>query len=146
MKRFICFAAVVALLGGLAILPLVNNADAQSNVQLRPFTNMYYVHKVTVAGADIDVLATPDADLKGFHVKAWSDTTAGDTINLVVYHTNSTDSTALLFYPAAINWDDNDPTVWEFDFPNVRVDGFRVDIDPSGSKTSYVNLIIYGWY
>jgi hypothetical protein len=82
----------------------------------------------------------------GFTVLCWSDTLAGDTVNLVIYHNDGADSTALLFYPHSVNWADDDPTIIEFNFPNVRTDGFRIDIDPSGAVTAPLNLIIYGWY
>jgi hypothetical protein len=118
-----------------------DDAVAQSRVKIKPFTNMYYVHKETAAGADIDVLATPAADLMGFKVLVWSDTTAGDTVNLVIYHNDGADSTALLFYPKG-----DVSTIYEFDFSNCRTDGFRVDMDPTGAVTAPLNLIIYGWY
>ena len=147
MKRLLSFAVILTLLGGLAIFTVpTDDAEAQSRVKIKPFTNGYYVHHETAAGADIDQLATPSADLMGFTILAWSDTLAGDTINVVFYTNSGTDSTALLFYPHSINWADDDPTVWEFNFPNVRTDGFRVDMDPSGAVTAPLNLVIYGWY
>lgn len=145
MKRLLSFAVILTLLGGLAIFTApTEDAEAQSRVKMKPFTNLYFVQKTTAAGADIDVLATPSSDLMGFGVLAWSDTTAGDTINLVIYHNEGADSTALLFYPVGIA--DDQPMMYEFNFPNSRVDGFRIDIDPTGAVTAPLNLIIYGWY
>jgi hypothetical protein len=139
MKRIVVFAGVLALLAGMVLVPyLTDDAQAQSRVKIRPFLTPWCTTSLTVAGADVNVLATPSSSLRGFSVACFGDTTIGDTAVVTIYH-ESGDSTALTMYPTETG-------AITIPFPNVRVTGFRIDIDPAGVLTADAGVTICGWY
>ena len=141
MKRFICFAALVALLGGMALYPVVDDAEAQSRVKIKPFTTLYTAYKAY--GADGNMLFTPSSSLRGFNVVMSSDTvwtTTPDLCTLTVY-LESGDSTRMVGSAWALN-----PI--EVNGPNVRVTGFRfgTDVTRGDATFAYSRVYITGWY
>jgi hypothetical protein len=141
MKRIVAFAGLLALLGGLVLVPcLTDDAQAQSRIKIRPFTTPY---AATVrATAATNVLATPSSSVRGFIVTTLADSALGAvTVVVTIYH-ESGDSTALTIYPAEIAVGGGP---LQIPFPNVRVTGFRVAVT-NGTVTAPAYVYINGWY
>ncbi len=136
MKRVFSTLAILAALGVWTFMSTQPPSDAEAAPrQLRPYTNMYaYTKYAAAAGA---WLATPSSDVMGFHAWAYSDTTDGDTVNVVIYLAAG-DSVTVPLITSSL-WDA------EISLPSVRATGFRVDVN-TVSQTSNFGVVIVGWY
>ena len=145
MKRLISFAAIVALLGGLALVGLSSDeAEAQSRVVIKPFTTLYTVNGAKTA--DGNWLYTPTSSLRGFYAVMSADsvwTATPDLCTLTVY-LESGDSARIL----GPVWGADPAGIITVNAPNVRVTGFRWGVNVTRGTATFrsARLYITGWY